>query len=604
MAITVPPDNRVAGDIGHLADHTDIADGLTASLGLAPSGDTTGATDYAAMQAQINASGYLKLQQGVFYVNHYLLVQKNDVHIVGSGGANASGYGASSDLGTTIRPTSTFSTTLITSGPTQNAVIMALDTTPGTGGEIYGFRVKDLWIDGSSAPANIDGISLFGPVKNVHFSKVGVYAATGRAFAAYSDPGFSGLNDPGGIQLDHCLAQSCTGNGFHGPFIDGNMYGCHAQSCSGDGFHLTGGNCRLTNCRSDLNTNGFYIDTSGAGSFWDGVTLVNCGTQINNDHGIRVTNGSASGASQRNPVNISGCFISEDGAAGGNFAAILIEGMNHVNISGTVITAGTFAPAGAVSPKYGIWIKTIGTTPGAPAVVSIANTLINYSTVAGAAAIQNDAPAALLNIGGGVASAPGYQPTSWTRIPTNQVDAASPLYAAPSGALGETMGRLRASVASQVITTSGTIYLTAIVLPAGLTISNISMITGTVVKTGGTHGWYVLCDSNLVVRDATADQTDAATKWGVASTEYKLATTARYVTTYTGLYYVGIMVANSGGTQPSLLAAVSGATGIGLTPKLSGISSVGQTTPPATDGSVTLTAITNDASRSYYAYVS
>lgn len=148
------------------------------------------------------------------------------------------------------------------------------------------------------------------------------------------------------------------------------------------------------------------------------------------------------------------------------------------------------------------------------------------------------------------------------------------------------------------VTTSGTVYLVAYYLPAGTTVTNIVAFTGTgTLKTGGTHGWYVLCDSGRVVRSVSADQTDAATIWGTASTEYSLAVSpqggGQFVTTYSGLYYLGIMVANSAGTQPNLVAGANMTTGVaGLAPIISGPSgTVGQTTPPTADGSVTISAI-------------
>jgi hypothetical protein len=178
--------------------------------------------------------------------------------------------------------------------------------------------------------------------------------------------------------------------------------------------------------------------------------------------------------------------------------------------------------------------------------------------------------------------------------------------------LGFTIDRATATVVAQGVTTSGTVYLTACYLPVGVTIGHISMVTGTgTLKTGGTHGWYCLCDSGYVVRDATADQVDASTVWGVASTEYNLATTAGYVTTYAGLYYVGMMVANSSGTQPNMVANTAMAAGItGLSPAISGPSSggagngTGMTTAPATDGSKTFGSITApDAAKRFLAYV-
>lgn len=180
----------------------------------------------------------------------------------------------------------------------------------------------------------------------------------------------------------------------------------------------------------------------------------------------------------------------------------------------------------------------------------------------------------------------------------------SRLSLAPTGATGETVPRSQATGATSSLATSGTIYLSAIALPQGTVVNNITFITGTgTLKTGGTHGWYCLADSGLVVRAATADQIDASTKWGTASTVYTLATNA-YTTTYTGLYYVGIMVANSAGSQPNIVTGTAMAAGLGVAPILSGTSTISQTTPPATDGSVTLTAIGADGSKRFYAYTS
>ena len=184
----------------------------------------------------------------------------------------------------------------------------------------------------------------------------------------------------------------------------------------------------------------------------------------------------------------------------------------------------------------------------------------------------------------------------------------SQLYGAPAGANGETIARPQATVVTAGVAVSGTVYLSAIFLPAGITVSNITMVSGTTtLKTGGVHGWYCLADSARVVRAATADQTDAATVWGTASTAYTLPVNA-FLTTYTGLYYTGIMVATSAGTQPNMVAGAAMGAGLGaISPILSGPctggTGTGQTTPPATDGSVTLT-LSSDSSKRWYAYTS
>jgi hypothetical protein len=181
-----------------------------------------------------------------------------------------------------------------------------------------------------------------------------------------------------------------------------------------------------------------------------------------------------------------------------------------------------------------------------------------------------------------------------------------------SGVLAATLPRINVTVATAGLTTSGSVYMTAINLPTGLKVSNIAALTGTgTLKTSGTHGWYVLCDNNRVVRAATADQVDAATVWGVASTEYPLAianaggaSATSFTTTYTGLHYIGFMVANTAGSQPNMTANATLAAGTGLAPIPCGVSAtVSQTTAPATDGTVTIGAITFDATKYFYLWV-
>lgn len=187
------------------------------------------------------------------------------------------------------------------------------------------------------------------------------------------------------------------------------------------------------------------------------------------------------------------------------------------------------------------------------------------------------------------------------------------LFRARSGSLAQTLPRILVTSTTAALTTSGTVYLVGITIPSGTVVSNITTLTGTgTLKTGGTHGWYILCDNNRVVRAATADQTDASTVWGTASTEYQLAiatagggAASTFTTTYSGLYYVGVMVANSAGSQPNLCSSATQVAGIGLAPILSGATTTtAQTTPPLTDGSVTIGTIANDSTKFFYFWLS
>ena len=192
-----------------------------------------------------------------------------------------------------------------------------------------------------------------------------------------------------------------------------------------------------------------------------------------------------------------------------------------------------------------------------------------------------------------VNSAAGSMLSVGPRIPT--------LDYAPSAAIAETFPRERATTA--VTPASGTLMVRAVSLSKGQAVTGAAFVTNSAVKTGGTHGWYVLLDYGLSVLAVTADQTDAATVWGAANTPYPLNFGAVYVAQYDGFYYLGVDVAESGGTMPSFAAQASPAGGLNgtLTPVLAGTSSTGQTTPPAL--AATMTAVTSAGADNLYGYV-
>jgi hypothetical protein len=262
--------------------------------------------------------------------------------------------------------------------------------------------------------------------------------------------------------------------------------------------------------------------------------------------------------------------------------------------AGQVPTPGTYWTAQDVLDGPGSVIDnvTVTGTPSSGQVIT--------ATSATAAHWATPAPGVALDSTAGDIAALGSQAAGSTgkAADAGHVHPDLNLYAAPSGATAETCPRRYASTSSSAQNT-GTLYATAIAMASGILVSNITMASGTAAKTGGTHGWYVLLDSGLVVRAVTADQTDAATVWGVAQTAYTLATNS-YTTTYTGLYYIGVMVAATG--MPTFLAATATGNAVnGVAPVLAGSSSTSQTTPPSTG--TTMTSLSG-ASRQFYAYTS
>lgn len=142
--------------------------------------------------------------------------------------------------------------------------------------------------------------------------------------------------------------------------------------------------------------------------------------------------------------------------------------------------------------------------------------------------------------------------------------------------------------------TSGLLRLCAIWLPAGITVTSVSFVSGSTAQTTGTnsHLWFALYNSSSVLLRQTADDTNAT--WA-ANTMRTANLASTYVTTYTGLFYLGIMcVAGGGGTQPSLTGINTTSTQLqSLVPLLNGTSSGSlTTTAPDPAAGITVTAAT------------
>ena len=173
-------------------------------------------------------------------------------------------------------------------------------------------------------------------------------------------------------------------------------------------------------------------------------------------------------------------------------------------------------------------------------------------------------------------------------------------YQAPTGATAETQPRGLCTNQGN-IQTSGTLYVRAISMKQNTVVNNITFAVDATVEAAGTHGWYVLLDSGRVVRAVTADQTGAAF-WGAANTLVTLPTNA-YTTAYSGLYYVGVMVAAT--TPPRFTCGIATATAlVGAAPVLYGTSSTGQTTPPTTGTTMAALVSAGASNWNFYAYTS
>ncbi len=175
--------------------------------------------------------------------------------------------------------------------------------------------------------------------------------------------------------------------------------------------------------------------------------------------------------------------------------------------------------------------------------------------------------------------------------------------AATTGALAETCQRIIASGSSTP--TSGVLNLMSTTLTAGQTIGHIGFCTGSTPTTAASHWWVALLDTNFVQQAHSLDQTVTNL---AASTWYKLAMAQNYTATYTGTYYLGIMIAVTSGNvativSPTFSPASQFVTGSGAPLPVVGGTSTGSLTTPGTDGTTAYLAPTA-AGPTYYMYAS
>lgn len=151
---------------------------------------------------------------------------------------------------------------------------------------------------------------------------------------------------------------------------------------------------------------------------------------------------------------------------------------------------------------------------------------------------------------------------------------------------------------------SGTLYVQAVFLPAGVNVKKIGFCTGTTAASGPTHWWVALLDNAYKQQAHSADQLTGAL---AASTWQNLTLATPYTTTYSGTYYLALMVATST-TQPTVLQASSAPAaqflgGTGAPTPMPGGASTTVLTAPGTDGTTTYAAPTV-ASAPFFLYCS
>lgn len=149
-----------------------------------------------------------------------------------------------------------------------------------------------------------------------------------------------------------------------------------------------------------------------------------------------------------------------------------------------------------------------------------------------------------------------------------------------SGALYETFDRDMCNEVNTALLSTGRLSLQAIYIPAGTLISSISFWSATTAAGTPTNQLFGLFDSN---RNLLATSTNGTTGAWAANSKKTLSLTATFTTTYSGLYYLGLMVTAT--TVPTIKGntARTGGQLQAEAPSMGGTSTTGLTTAlPAT----------------------
>lgn len=362
-----------------------------------------------------------------------------------------------------------------------------------------------------------------------------------------------------------CNLENVTVSGFgsHNLELVGGV-GCsldtvNSASSGGHCFFLSGGTGNvLENCfanGSGTTQQGFQL-TSASYATLDGCKAFGCGG------GFQITGGSAN--------SITGC------------GADTIVAANGQDGSGFKINGGTVH---TLSSCYSNINRARAFYVTGNAVAAMITNVQEAAPSSATASIQVDAGSTAALAGNSLVTA-----TSLAAGTTgNMITGPASVYGVGSSSLAQTIPTYAASTSAAPV--SGTLYVQAVFLPAGVNVKKIGFATGTTAASGPTHWWVALLDSSYKQQAHSADQATGAL---AASTWQNLTLATPYTTTYSGTYYLALMVATST-TQPTILQAGSAPaaqfiTGTGAPTPLPNGASTASLTTPGTDGTTTYTA--------------
>lgn len=513
-----------------------------AEIGLAPSGDATGATDTSSIQALLNLAvpgAVVALQPGTFYTDAPLVIPPQ-VTLAGSGAWHID--------------TST-SEILAASGFSGAAIILMYDQ--ATGGYSIASNsqsIQKLILNGSNLTGSVDGIQSQGYVHGVVIQDVQIYKAPAHGIACVTNSSGVAYSWRG----TRVSANTCGTHGFSLSITDCTWYDLEAIGCTQNGFNLSGSpaNSHFDSCRAEYNSNGFALSgawATGTGS--GGVIFTGCSTDGN------VQNGVSLAATGSVPVTFNGLMCRRDGAngtsGGGGYAGVKAAGHTLPTvINGLSVFPGIAQTGGANSPEYGIAITS------SSANVTVADGAVIYAATT---PWYDDGSNSAISRGANIMERTGSTSSYTTALYGLQASHTDVTFTNPStGAVTDLIavngtwlpsdsGWLAwnldpAVIGSGSTPSSGQVQASRINVRAAMTVTNVILfqaVAGTGLTTGNYAGLFTSSGTEVGV---TADQTTA---WGTGADVFKtMALASGPFSIIAGIYWVLWLTNFSGGTSP------------------------------------------------------
>lgn len=355
MSYSIPPDNVISGNSGHIAAHNNLSyivrnvsysvfncQNTTYSGGADPTGasDSTSAIN-AALTACSNAGGgTVYLPAGTYKTTAPLIIPPG-VALVGDRANEVATY-LDATYGTVIKPSASWSH----GASAWNGIISILNQTSGgysvTSEEqkIYGLMLDCHLLQTAGTSTTTDGIQFYGGVARAHIENVLVAQPPQNGVGLV----FVSGSAAGALRAVRVNVRYAGGFGFlHDRGSDATYVDCLTENCTSDGYSITNlSNGVMIGCRAEHNGgNGFtYVCTNS--STGSGTALLSaCTTDRNEDNGIEIFSSNNSGV----PVQLAGCRFRRDGrnggSGGGSFAGIYVHAYpSIVQMSGTTTFPG------------------------------------------------------------------------------------------------------------------------------------------------------------------------------------------------------------------------------------------------------------------------